>query len=177
MYFNVSQLLKERSGSARTYDIDESLAIADDAQLRRVVGTVNMLKTDMGIWVSARLITDVPCTCSRCVEKFDQPITLAIEEEFFPHVDSNRETNVRREGEEADSPFIDQNHTLDLRGTAREYSALNIPMKPVCRADCAGICLTCGANLNEAECGCEEGPRDSRWGPLLRTAPTGDNDN
>ncbi len=170
MFFNVSQLLRERSGSARRYEIDESLNVTDDAQARRALGMVDMLRTDMGIWVSARLKTEVQCTCSRCLEQYEQFITVTIEEEFFPLADPNTGTRVRREWEEAESPFIDQNNILDLRGTAAEYSALNIPMKPVCREDCAGICLNCGANLNEAACRCQEGPRDSRWGPLSKIA-------
>jgi uncharacterized protein len=36
----------------------------------------------------------------------------------------------------------------------RQYLLLELPMAPVCREDCKGLCPTCGQNLNEASCDC-----------------------
>jgi len=47
-----------------------------------------------------------------------------------------------------------------------EQIGLDIPMKPVCRPDCAGLCQSCGTDLNEGPCDCDLSVRDPRWGAL-----------
>jgi uncharacterized protein len=55
---------------------------------------------------------------------------------------------------------------LDLRSLARELVLLDSPLTPLCRPDCAGLCPTCGINLNEGSCGCTAPPADPRWSAL-----------
>ena len=43
---------------------------------------------------------------------------------------------------------------------------LELPIKYVCSEDCAGLCVTCGKNLNDGDCGCKEEEGDPRWGVL-----------
>lgn len=43
---------------------------------------------------------------------------------------------------------------LDLDEDIREEIILDYPIKPLCRVDCKGLCLKCGANLNEGGCNC-----------------------
>ena len=47
-----------------------------------------------------------------------------------------------------------------------EQLQLNIPMKPLCRPDCAGLCPLCGADLNLGACDCSEPVGDPRWAAL-----------
>ena len=147
MYFDVSQLMQERSGSSRSYEVDEELEREEDEGARGVSGSVALLRTDRGIWASAALDSKVPCVCSRCLKDYRQPIHISIEEEFFSLTDSA----AGREAEgQVESYRIDRDHILDLADTVRQYIAIGIPMKPVCREDCKGICGTCGTNLNES---------------------------
>lgn len=55
---------------------------------------------------------------------------------------------------------------LDTEPLVREQIQLNVPMKPLCRDDCAGLCPQCGANLNEGSCSCAREPADPRWAAL-----------
>ncbi|MDI3270143.1 MAG: DUF177 domain-containing protein [Bacillota bacterium] len=48
---------------------------------------------------------------------------------------------------------------------------LALPAKHLCRPDCRGLCPTCGHDLNEGPCGCEDRPVDPRWEALLRLKP------
>ena len=176
MYFNVSQLLKESTGSGRTFVIDEKLSLTDDARVNRVLGTVNLVRTDKGIWLSATMESVVLCMCSRCLNQCEQPISMAIEEEFFPLVDVVTGARLDRSEDGDDSSYINQDHTMELSEVVRQYSALSMPMNPVCREECAGICLTCGVNLNETSCKCDEVTRDRRWGALLELVPADEHD-
>ena len=44
---------------------------------------------------------------------------------------------------------------------------MNVEGKYLCSEDCKGLCSTCGADLNEGECGCSKGNIDPRWSQLL----------
>ena len=166
MYFNVARLMKEPSGSRRTFEVDEELVV-EGAGPQRVKATVDLLRTDAGIWVSAALDSEVRCTCSRCLKEHSQPIHMVIEEEFLPLADSEDRAGANRRDNADEGSGIDVNNTLDLTEAVGQYHALNIPMKPVCREDCKGMCLSCGADLNESGCRCDNPSGDKAWGPLL----------
>jgi uncharacterized protein len=169
MYFNVSQLMQERSGSSRSYEVDEELERGEDGEAPEVSGSVALLRTDQGIWASAALDSEVPCVCSRCLEDYRQSVHIGIEEEFFSLTDS---AAGRAAYGQVESYRIDQDHILDLAEAVRQYLALGLPMKPVCRDGCKGICVACGTNLNQSVCQCENVERDSRWGALLDLVPS-----
>jgi uncharacterized protein len=77
-----------------------------------------------------------------------------------------REVSQPGEGEELESPYVDHG-LLDLQGWARDALALALPAQILCRPDCAGLCPTCGADLNVAgpEHAHEREP-DPRWSKL-----------
>lgn len=170
MYFNVAQLLKEPTGFTRAVTVDEAVP---DQELRgdsRIVGDVQMLRTDKGIWVEANLSREISCSCSRCLIEFGQPITMKIEEEFLPRVDVDTGARLDSSSESYENFYITQNHILDLAEAADQYVEMNVPMRPVCSAQCKGICVTCGVDLNQQECRCPEDYIDPRWGALADIA-------
>jgi uncharacterized protein len=62
------------------------------------------------------------------------------------------------------SPDTDK---INLFNELRDYALLSVPMKKLCKEDCKGLCYTCGKNLNEGLCDCEEQQADPRWQPLV----------
>lgn len=173
MDFNVSQLLREPSGSVRRFEVSDDFEARDGAETMTLQGSVSLLRTDRGIWVSAELETQARCECSRCLTDYEQPVAMKVEEEFFPLIDPVSGAVVDVPHAVEDSFRIDNNHILNLDEAVREYFALSIPMKPVCGANCVGLCPTCGVNLNLAGCGCDNEARDPRWGPLLDAVEAG----
>jgi len=164
MLINVSQLLKEPIGSSRSYKIDEVIS-AGEGESRPVRGKVDMVRTDRGILVAGELRTEVELTCSRCLGRYTTPLTMQFEEEYVPTVDVF--SGAPLPSPEEPTPFtIDEHHIIDLDEAVRQYTLLTIPMKPLCREDCAGICAECGKNLNEGPCGCPQRAMDPRWAAL-----------
>jgi uncharacterized protein len=53
-----------------------------------------------------------------------------------------------------------------LNEAIRQYALLARPVKPLCWEDCAGICQTCGQNLNQEPCSCPAPEIDPRWSKL-----------
>lgn len=55
---------------------------------------------------------------------------------------------------------------LDLEPLARDAVLLELPLAPLCREDCRGLCAVCGTDRNEAGCRCEPEVGDPRWAAL-----------
>jgi uncharacterized protein len=166
MEINVSQQLKDPIGSVREYDISDAIDILDIGVSSRVEGSVKLTRTNRGILVQGTLKAAVPVECSRCLKVFDYNLTINLEEEYFPVIDVNSGVPVEIP-DEPGSFTIDEHHILDLREAIRQNALLAIPMKPLCREDCAGLCQKCGADLNEGECSCEKSDVDPRWSRLM----------
>jgi uncharacterized protein len=165
MEMNVSQLLRDPIGSTRDYEIDETIDITGDGQNHKIQGKCNLLRLQNSILVKCALNTAVKLTCSRCLTKFRYPLKIKFEEEFIPTIDILSGAPMPA-SEESGAFTIDEQHILDLTEAIRQYSLLNIPIKALCKKDCAGLCPTCGKNLNEGKCSCPKDDTDPRWSKL-----------
>ena len=172
MKFNVAQLLKDPVGSTREYPLDEPLEAPGEPP-QPVSGQVRLLHTNRGILARGQVTTWMECTCSRCLTVYSQELQVHLEEEFFPIIDVNAGVPVPFPSGETELFTIDEHHILDLTEALWQDSFLALPMKPLCRADCAGLCPGCGHNLNQGPCQCQGARRDSRWEALGSWAEAG----
>ncbi len=99
--------------------------------------------------------------CSRCLEEFlyhvDEPFTAT----FLPSIERPKEPDMELESEDLDVSFYD-GKTIDLTELVREEILLSIPMNPLCRVNCMGLCPECRKNLNEGKCYCSSSKGDFR---------------
>ena len=130
---NVAQLLKQPTGSSCSYCANE---IAGEQAKNSIQGTVILTHSGQGILVQAELTAEVELTCSRCLNEFLYPVNFRIEEEFVPTINVSSGLPL---SEESDAATIDSHNMLDLGEIICQYILLNLPMKPICRPDCAGI--------------------------------------
>lgn len=168
MLFNVSQLLREPTGSTRRYTVDEGVEVlGETVQVIRFSGSVLLLRTPRGILVGAHLSGTGSGTCARCLQPAVFPLELHIEEEFFPTIDPVTGFHLPAP-EELDAFRIDEHHHLDISEAVRQAAVLAEPMQVLCRPDCLGLCPQCGADRNVAPCRCPAQPIDERWVALRR---------
>lgn len=167
---NVSQLMKESVGSVRHHNVDDSINIAGHDS--HIHGRVVLTRIDRGILVQGKLLTDVILSCSRCLDNYTSPLPVALEDEYCPNTDVF--SGARLELPDEPGLFsIDEHHIIDLSEAARQYAVLAIPMKPLCRKVCAGLCPDCGHNLNHGRCSCPPRGIDPRWMALTGPTATG----
>jgi uncharacterized protein len=168
MRYNVSQLLKSSTGSTRHYKLHEDISDLDPAisSLSTLDGEITMIRTQDGILVSGALHTTVELSCSRCLDLFAMPARFAIEEEFTPTIDIVTGAKLPLSGEEEVATRIDAHHILDLTEVIRQDLLLALPMYPVCRSKCKGLCPHCGQNWNEGACECSLEEIDPRLAVL-----------
>ena len=168
MLVNVAQLLKSYIGDERVYHIDENINI--NGSPVRVNGDVKLIRTDRAILVRGDVKTEIKLECCRCLEPFFYPLDIEFEEEYFPTIDILSGLPAKMPEEETVGFTIDENHIINMDYAIREYAQLEIPMKPLCREDCAGLCAKCGKNLNKKICNClpEIDPRLAKLKDLLK---------
>lgn len=161
MYINVAQLLKEPVGSTRHYKVDEFIGAGGDIHIQ---GEVTLTQTNRSVLVQGAMTAQGKDTCSRCLEPADISVTFDLEDEYFPSIDIVSGLPLPRN---PDNLMLDESHVLDLNEALDQYLVMAMPMKVLCHPDCAGICPTCGQNLNQGSCSCAGQMHDPRWSKLV----------
>ncbi len=89
-------------------------------------------------------------SCVRCLEPFDLELTGEIEGYFLL---SDEEAPVD-DLEEDEFDVMGPDNTIDLIPLMHSALLMDVPLVPLCRDDCKGLCPDCGINLNEGTCDC-----------------------
>jgi uncharacterized protein len=106
-----------------------------------------------GIMATGTVTSPWEGVCRRCALPVGGTLTAAVRERFVADPDDDDDAYPIAEGD------------LDLGPLVREAVVLELPLAPLCREDCRGLCPHCGADRNEGECGCVA-PGDPRWANL-----------
>lgn len=151
MQFNVATLLQEPVGATRQAVLaDEPLEVPAVGYQTRASGRVRLLRSPRGVLVHAELVVRPALECARCLTPFTLALPLTIDEEYVPVRDPGTGEAVTAD---PDDFRIDPRNHLDLSEAVRQYEEAAMPIQPVCREQCAGLCPVCGQNLNEGRCG------------------------
>ena len=166
MRLDLSKIRSARERYEKEYDAE---AFSDDRELFRVVGPVSLafdiLKDKDQFHLVGRVKTRLELPCSRCLEPFTTPVEAAFDLRYVPQ--SLNAGLDEREIEEDDlSTAYYENDEIDLGQLMREQFFLALPMKPLCRDDCLGLCPVCGTNLNRGTCQCKRTWDDPRLAAL-----------
>jgi len=190
LIYNVAQLMKEPVGSTRKLEVSTPVLQLSDGtepgedarvlEARDLTGIVKVTRLTRDLLVQGEVEGQVTLECSRCLTPVTVPVSGHLEEEYQPTIDVETGRPVHREAEEQDDSFfsISANHEMDLTEPVRQAMLVEMPLKPLCREDCKGLCPQCGANLNEGPCDCVTETVDNRWLALrelnLEDLPAGD---
>lgn len=164
MLFNVLHELRQGIGAVNEYELREAETKVDDVLIRNLEGTVRFLRTDRGLLARVRALGTMDEECSRCLHAVLAPVEIDFEEEYVPEIDADTGTPLRTKDVE-DAFRISPRFELDLREGLRQYILISEPAKPLCKAECAGLCTICGADLNAGPHECEQAT-DERWSTL-----------
>lgn len=122
---------------------------------------------DASFHLRGSIAAPVELECVRCLEPFRLDVGEALDLMFLPPSANVGPEDEERELKEEDlTVSFYQDDAIDLSLLIREQLYLALPMNPICRDDCAGLCAACGANLNVAPCGCVRDTVDPRLASL-----------
>jgi uncharacterized protein len=120
--------------------------------------------------VAGRVRARLGVVCSRCVEPFEVPVDAAFDLRYVPQAENAGEPE-QEIGEDDLATAFYRDGMLDLIDLMREQFVLALPMKPLCREDCRGLCPECGTNLNKGQCDCAPRWEDPRLAALKSLLP------
>jgi uncharacterized protein len=141
---NVGFLLNQAVGTSRDIHFDQpELRLSSDFILLDFKGTARVGRTPQGILVQAEFTASLKAECVRCLAEYQQPLQASFKELFAFDTRSVTESGL----------FVPEDGNIDLAPLVREFSLLEMPIKPLCKVDCKGLCVVCGEDLNTTACG------------------------
>lgn len=125
-----------------------------------------------------RMSCRIELSCVRCLEPFPMDLAEELDLLYLP-----QSSNAAPAGEQSGEDALDdisgrglereelavsfyRDERIDLSQMIVEQIVLALPMKPLCKPECRGLCALCGANRNLVSCDCAPEDSDPRWAPL-----------
>ncbi|MBX6389296.1 MAG: DUF177 domain-containing protein [Frankia sp.] len=120
-----------------------------------------------GVLVSGSVAAELTGECARCLDEVHDRISVELRELFY-YPDRAAEID-----EDDEDVFTVVDDLVDLAPVVRDALVLDLPLSPLCRPDCAGLCVDCGARLDEVGPDHRHERIDSRWAALSALRDTG----
>jgi DUF177 domain-containing protein len=155
-------------------------AVEDFRIVSPVALTGEVRKDGPQVRLKGHLAATLECACSRCLEAFEVPVAVDLDLLFLPvtavPAAGSRSSSDDPDDDEGGEAIADDDlgvsfyrgDVLDLGEIIREQFYLALPMKPLCRQECRGLCPVCGINRNRDTCTCRTEWIDPRLEPLKR---------
>ena len=160
MIIRVSEL--EEQG-LRIDDVRALGAVFADPSWRLESVALDIQPDGSEVLVTGRVKATVAQTCGRCLEDFAARVDAPVDVRLVPKPAGH--DSVELGADDLDVDFY-ENDELDVTRVVANEATLALPMKPLCREDCRGLCPACGANRNTAPCTCDPRPPDPRLAAL-----------
>jgi uncharacterized protein len=144
--------------------VEESIPELAAALVTPIAADVRAHRMGQDLYVEGRVGAELELECGRCLARYRAPLSepfrlvLTPAGSRVPAEPEAAEALARLGmclGDELETGWY-QGHEIELGGFFREVLALALPVQPVCREDCKGLCPVCGADRNAGSCGCEE---------------------
>ena len=141
---NVGFIVHEEVGYKHEFPFEfDQIQISDDLVLRNFEGLVTIGRTPQGLIVQGDFSAEITLECARCLIDFNHELNWEFTELYAFKKKSISESDL----------LLPEDQQIDLQPLIREYALLEIPINPICRPGCKGLCSVCGEDLNEIDCG------------------------
>jgi uncharacterized protein len=115
-------------------------------------------KYDSLVVLTGRLAFEASFTCGTCLEEFSQSIDVDMDIRLTPKAENPQAPELELRDEDMDVYCYDGDE-IDLDPFIYEEVLLNMPLRPICKDECQGLCVICGKNKNLEICDCHETSR------------------
>ena len=152
--------IKEKAGLQKRTDLSVNLEPVEfSGQEVRFpepfTGTAEIWNLGDRLLVRAEVSGAAELVCSRCLKRYTEPVSVSFDEEFVEAAPGKGESDAEEDAESGLTVSFSTDDEIDLTGPLRDNILLALPMKPLCREDCKGLCPRCGKDLNEGPCNCD----------------------
>lgn len=143
----------------------ESLEESDLLALGPIAWAGSVSKAPPGFRLEATIKYRQTLACGRCLKSYEEPVEAKIDLVVLVNPPGPTGGEVRLDADDLGVLAL-EDETLDTDPILYEQLELSLPMRPLCRPDCAGLCPHCGADRNETPDCCAGGGTDPRWDAL-----------
>jgi len=154
MKLDLTRYRQPVSHFARTFQPEE---VASETETYQVVTPVELEfdihKDKDKFRLVGHLRTELELPCSRCLEPYRFAIDADFDQRYLPASAASGEAESEVGEDDLETSYYSDDQ-IDLGELIREQFYLALPMKPLCRDDCRGLCPQCGTNLNTGTCDC-----------------------
>ena len=116
-----------------------------------------------GVLVSGTATAVIEGECARCLEPLTDTVRVDLQELFV--YDDSDDRSHHGDDEDADVSRL-EGDLVDLEPLLRDAVVLALPYQPLCREDCPGLCVECGARLADDPEHRHDAAVDPRWAAL-----------
>ena len=124
----------------------EYIKFNEEFSLNNFEGNVTVSRTPQGLLLQGSFSGDTDLECVRCLKAYTHRLNWEMTELYVFKSENVDEDNLQL-------PF---NAEVDIEEYVCEDAQLDIPINPLCKEDCQGLCQVCGADLNQKDCGHED---------------------
>ena len=140
---NVGFIIHQTVGYSREFPFEfPSILVPPDTRLSDLNGLARVTRTAQGLLVQLKMQATAPAECVRCLNEFPQPLEIDATDLYAFTPNSVTESGL----------ILPENGKIDLSPVVRDEMLLAMPIGPLCRPDCKGLCPICGENLNQTTC-------------------------
>ncbi len=155
---NVGFIIHADIGFASEFPFEFDEVKLEDLVLSQFSGAAQVGRTPQGLILTGAFEGNISLECVRCLKPYSQHLVWNFTELYsFSHKAVN-ETDL----------IIPEDAQIDLAEMLREYALLEVPINPICKPDCKGLCIECGQDLNLADCGHKQLEDDSPFSVLKK---------
>lgn len=154
---NVGFVIHQEVGYKHEFPFEhEKIQVSDDLDLRNFEGVATIGRTPQGLIVQADFSAEITLECVRCLNEFNHHLNWNFTELYAFNSRSVSDSGL----------IIPEDAHIDLQPLIREYALLEIPLKPLCKPTCKGLCAVCGEDLNVRDCGHRDTVEESPFSAL-----------
>jgi len=140
---NVGFVVAQSAGFSRDFPFDlPQINIPPDLHTSNLYGAIRATRTPQGVLLQVNFHAQTELECVRCLTDFQHSLVVD-----FAELYAFSQRYVTDSG-----LLMPETGVIDLAPVLREYVLLEIPISPLCRPDCKGLCPICGNNVNESTC-------------------------
>jgi uncharacterized protein len=162
---NLNKIRTAQDRFEQVYTPEEFGASEDFTVVAPITLAFDIFKDKLQFRLVGRVRTTLELPCGRCLEPFTTPVDQTFDLRYQPHTENKGEGEREIEEDDLTTAFYDGDE-IDLGHLMHEQFLLALPMKPLCREDCKGLCVVCGTNLNTGSCDCKREWEDPRLAAL-----------
>ncbi len=165
MKIRLDQVVDEPFDWQETLDPSGQTGLPEVLEFGQVACRGRILPMHSGYLLEASLAYRQALSCMRCLSSFEMPVASEVSLMIQIQGPQAPVAELELTSEDLGAVLLEEPE-IDTHPLLVEQLNLGVPMKPLCREDCAGLCAACGADLNAGSCDCQQ-ETDPRWNALL----------